>query len=61
MPKEQKTTPYTIRKAADALGCSEQHLYRLAKRGELPHTRLGRKVLIPSRVVEALLEGKNAQ
>ena len=57
--KTKPTVPYTVHEAATVLRCSAQHLYRLCERRELPHTRLGNKILIPSRVVNALLEGRD--
>lgn len=53
----QPARPYTISRAAQAIGCSAHHLYRLIQRGEIDHVRLGRKILIPARVVEAILDG----
>ena len=50
--------PYTVAEAAQMLRCSTHHIYRRCEDGTLQHTRLGRKILIPSRVVHALLEGE---
>ena len=50
--------PYTVNEAAKVLRCSTHHIYRRCEDGSLPHTRLGRKILIPSRIVHVLLEGE---
>ena len=55
---EMPSRPYTVSEAAELLRCSTHHIYRRCEDGSLQHTRLGRKILIPSRVVHALLEGE---
>lgn len=47
---------YTAREAAQILGCSEQHIGALIRRGHL-HTvpNMGRKHLIPKWVIEELV------
>ena len=37
------------------LGISRAHAYELVARGELPHLRLGRRVVVPKRAIEVLL------
>lgn len=41
----------TIKEAADLLGISLNHCYRLAKSGGVPTCKLGRRIVVP---VEAL-------
>lgn len=42
--------------AARMLGISRAFAYELVARGELPSVRLGRRVVIPRRALEALVE-----
>jgi excisionase family DNA binding protein len=44
----------TVPEAAEELRVSANHLYNLCARGELEHRRLGRRVLIPRVVIDAL-------
>jgi excisionase family DNA binding protein len=44
----------TAAEAAAALGVSTRHIYRMAELGELPHRRLGKRVLIPRVVIDEL-------
>jgi excisionase family DNA binding protein len=41
--------------AARYLGISRSHAYDLVRSGELPHVRLGRRIIIPTRDLDALL------
>lgn len=51
-------TPYTVSDAARITGVSYHAIWRLCARGQLRHTRLGRKILIPARVVHDILDGR---
>jgi excisionase family DNA binding protein len=46
----------TIKEAADALGVSDDLVYELTARGEIPCLRLGRRRVIPRRAIELLIE-----
>ena len=50
-------TLYTVKEAAKLLPVSEVTLYRHTKNGDIPTTRIGRKVLIPASYIKAALEG----
>jgi excisionase family DNA binding protein len=50
---------YTVPEAAAALGISEDFLRNLIRRDEIPHVRLGRRVLIPVDALRALIGGKS--
>ena len=52
--KERRTL--TVAEAAQALGISRALAYDLVRRGEIASLRLGRRIVIPERVVDALLE-----
>ena len=42
--------------AARLLGISRAHAYELVASGELAHLRLGRRVVVPMRVIEQLID-----
>ncbi|MDP9402168.1 MAG: helix-turn-helix domain-containing protein [Actinomycetota bacterium] len=46
----------SVSEAADALGVSDDLVYELTERGELPCLRFGRRKLIPRRAIESLVE-----
>jgi excisionase family DNA binding protein len=45
----------TIDEAAAVLRISRQSAYEAARRGEIPTIRLGRRILVPRRALEALI------
>jgi excisionase family DNA binding protein len=47
----------TVAEAAEVLGISRTHAYELVARRELPSLRLGRRIVVPRRGLERLLEG----
>jgi excisionase family DNA binding protein len=51
---------YTITEVAEALGVSEHHIRNLCQRGELPTLRLGRRILVPRRALQVMIEEKPA-
>lgn len=46
---------YTAAEVAALLGVSERHVYDSCKRDEIPHLRIGRRVVFPKRRFEAWL------
>ncbi len=46
----------SVGEAARLLGISRAHAYELVARGELAHIRLGRRVVVPRRTIEQLIE-----
>ncbi len=46
----------TVAEAAKALGISRGLAYEMAKAGEIPSIRLGKRVLVPQRALERFLE-----
>jgi len=52
---EQRRLVVSVPDAAVLLGISRAHAYELVARGELPHLRLGRRIVIPRAALEALL------
>jgi excisionase family DNA binding protein len=51
---------WTVSEAAVLLGVSRAHAYELVARGQLRHVRLGRRVVVPKRAVDELLEERTA-
>ncbi len=47
----------TVTQAAELLGISRALAYELVARHELPALRLGRRIVVPRRALEALLDG----
>ena len=52
---------FTVPEAAELLGMSRALAYELVGRHELPALRLGRRLVIPRRALEALLDTNDAQ
>jgi excisionase family DNA binding protein len=46
----------TVEEAAQLLGISRAFAYEAVKRGEIPHVRIGRRVLIPRAALERMLD-----
>ena len=56
MTKERLTL--TVEEAAEVLGISRAFAYTLVKNEELPFVRLGRRVVVPRRALERLLDAE---
>jgi excisionase family DNA binding protein len=46
---------WSVEEAAQLLGVSRAHAYELVARNELPHLRLGRRIVVPKHVIDELL------
>lgn len=46
---------WSVEEAGRLLGISRAHAYELVARGEIPHLRLGRRLVVPKRALEAML------
>ena len=46
----------SVDEAATLLGISRAHAYELVARGELAHIRLGRRVVVPRRAIDELIQ-----
>jgi excisionase family DNA binding protein len=53
---EQVRLTVTVEEAAQLLGISRALAYELAARHELPSVRLGRRIVVPLRALEDMLE-----
>jgi excisionase family DNA binding protein len=47
----------SIAEAAEVLGVSDDLIYELTARGELPCLRLGRRKVIPTVAIQAVIDG----
>ena len=47
----------TVTEAAELLGVSRNSLYEAVRRNEIPHLRIGRRIVIPRRQLENMLDG----
>jgi len=62
LPAERDTAlVLTVEEASRLLGISRGLAYELIARGELPHLRLGRRIVIPRTALEALLNHTNGE
>jgi len=52
----EQTLTLSVPEAAQLLGLSSNHAWRLVATGELPSLRLGRRVLVPRSSLVALVE-----
>jgi excisionase family DNA binding protein len=52
---------FTVEEVAKLLRISRWAAYEAVKRGELPTITLGRRILVPRRVVERLLSDGNSE
>lgn len=51
---DEKLT-YTVEEAAEALGISRPTAYEAIQTGDIPHIRIGRRILIPRAALEKML------
>jgi excisionase family DNA binding protein len=52
---------WSVEEAGRRLGISRAHAYELIARGEIPHLRLGRRLVVPKRAIEVLLAGADSE
>ena len=48
---------FTVSETASLLGLSRNSAFKGVMTGEIPHIRVGKRILIPRRALEAMLEG----
>lgn len=51
---------YSIPEAAESIGCSVPHVWRLIAAGKLRSSKAGRRTIIPATALIALVEGEAA-
>jgi excisionase family DNA binding protein len=52
---------YTVEEAGALLGIGRSAAYQAVKSRELPSVKIGKRLLVPKRVLERLLEGANSR
>lgn len=55
-PKPERLT-YSVEEAAEVLGISRAFAYECVNRGEIPHLRIGRRILIHKSALHKFVEG----
>jgi excisionase family DNA binding protein len=55
-PPERLT--YSVEEAARLLGISRAFAYECIARGEIPHLRIGRRILVPRSALHKFVEGE---
>lgn len=51
---------YSVPEAATLLGISQWSMYEAIKKNELPHRKIGRRIVIPKIQLEAWLAGQDS-
>ena len=59
MTNETESAILSVNECAKMLKLSRGSAYQGVLRGEIPHIRIGRRILIPRRALEKMLEGSN--
>lgn len=49
----------TVEETAGILGISRGLAYELVRRGDLPHLRLGRRIVVPVRALESFIASRS--
>ena len=53
---ETERLTLTVRQAAQLLDLSRNSVYQGVQTGEIPHIKIGKRILIPKRALEVMLE-----
>lgn len=56
-----RVKPYGLKEASEALGLAKSTLHDAVQRQLVPHTRIGRNILIPAAFVLKAIHGPDAQ
>ena len=49
---------YTVEEAGELLGLSRGSVYEAVRRGDIPTVRIGRRILVPMRQLDRLLDAE---
>lgn len=58
---QNKRLALTVKEAAELLGISKNSAYQACLTGELPHIKIGKRVIIPRLALERLLSGEDKE
>lgn len=50
----------TVKEVAEAIGISKNSAYEAIRNGEIPALRIGRRIVVPKRVLDQLLDAVGA-
>lgn len=56
---EHQALTLTVERAGRLLGISRGLAYELVRRGEIPSVRLGRRIVVPARAIDAMLASRS--
>jgi excisionase family DNA binding protein len=56
-PKRLERQTYSVPEAGEIVGLGRSSAYQAAARGDLPTLRIGKRLLVPRKALENLLEG----
>lgn len=59
MVNNNERLTYSVREAAQALGLSRNSVYQGCLNGQIPHVKIGKRLLIPKAQLERLLLGNS--
>ncbi len=59
MAQEKELLALSVEEAAELLGISKGLMYEAVRMGQIPHIRIGRRVIIPRLALLKMLEGEN--
>lgn len=58
---EDQALTLTVERAGRLLGISRGLAYELLRRGEIPSVRLGRRIVVPARAIDEILDIRSAR
>lgn len=61
MEEKMERIVYTVTEAAEILGISRPTAFQGVERGEIPHIRVGRRILIPKAALDKMLASAGSQ
>ena len=61
MPKNELSKVVTVEEAGQWLGIGRSAAYDAIERNELPHIRIGRRIVVSIRALERMLDGTSSE
>lgn len=58
MMQTNERLTYSVREAAQLLGLSRNSVYQAIMKGEIPHMKVGKRLLIPRAQLDRMLNGE---
>jgi excisionase family DNA binding protein len=60
-PEQPERETYSVEEAGAVVGIGRSAAYQAVKSGELPSVKIGKRLLVPKRALERLLEGDGGE